>query len=61
MEKMSKLPNIGEKVEKQLNEAGIFTYKDLAADGALQGIPKKFLPEECELMEIYGNPCKEDI
>ena len=77
---LSELPNIGEKVEKQLNGVGIFTYEDLAADvaekawlkiqaadpsacihrllaleGALQGIPKKLLPEErkAELKKFY--------
>ncbi len=30
----SKLPNIGKIVEKQLNDAGIFTYEDLKNSGA---------------------------
>lgn len=34
MGELSKLPNIGEKVESQLNNIGIFTYKELKAAGA---------------------------
>ena len=36
MEKLSDLPNIGEVVEKQLNEVGIETYDDLKKLGAEQ-------------------------
>ncbi len=81
MGELSKLPNIGEKVEEQLNAVGIFTYEDLkklgaekawliiqsidrsacihrllALEGALQGVPKKLLPEErkAELKSFYG-------
>lgn len=45
MDELSKLPNIGEKVEEQLNAVGIFTYEDL----------KKLLPEErkAELKSFY--------
>ncbi|MDE7278424.1 MAG: TfoX/Sxy family protein [Oscillospiraceae bacterium] len=80
MGELSKLPNIGEKVEEQLNAVDIFTYEDLkklgaenawlkiqsidpsacihrllALEGALQGIPKKLLPEErkAELKRFY--------
>lgn len=80
MGELSKLPNIGEKVEKQLNDTGIFTYEQLrskgaenawlmiqkndpsacihrllALEGAIQGIPKKLLPEErrAELKAFY--------
>ncbi|MDE6764596.1 MAG: TfoX/Sxy family protein [Oscillospiraceae bacterium] len=80
MGELSKLPNIGEKVEEQLNAVDIFTYEDLkklgaenawlkiqsidpsacihrllALEGALQGIPKKLLPEErkAELKSFY--------
>ena len=34
MGELSKLPNIGEKVEEQLNAVGIFTYDDLKKLGA---------------------------
>ena len=34
MERLSDLPNIGEVVEKQLNEVGIETYADLKKLGA---------------------------
>lgn len=34
MGELSKLPNIGEKVESQLNNIGIFTYEELKAAGA---------------------------
>lgn len=77
---LSKLPNIGAKVEEQLNAVNIFTYEDLkklgaekswlmiqgidpsacihrllALEGALQGVPKKLLPEErkAELKKFY--------
>lgn len=80
MGELSKLPNIGEKVEEQLNVVDIFTYEDLkkfgaenawlkiqsidpsacihrllALEGALQGVPKKLLPEErkAELKKFY--------
>lgn len=80
MGELSKLPNIGEKVEEQLNAVDIFTYEDLkkfgaenawlkiqsidpsacihrllALEGALQGVPKKLLPEErkAELKKFY--------
>lgn len=80
MGELSKLPNIGEKVEEQLNAVDIFTYGDLkkfgaenawlkiqsidksacihrllALEGALQGVPKKLLPEErkAELKKFY--------
>lgn len=80
MGELSKLPNIGEKVEEQLNAVNIFTYEDLkklgaekswlmiqgidpsacihrllALEGALQGVPKKLLPEErkAELKKFY--------
>lgn len=80
MGELSKLPNIGEKVEEQLNAVNIFTYEDLkkigaekswlmiqsidpsacihrllALEGALQGMPKKLLPEErkAELKKFY--------
>lgn len=80
MSELSKLPNIGEKIEGQLNAVNIFTYDDLkklgaenawlmiqsidpsacihrllALEGALQGVPKKLLPEErkVELKKFY--------
>lgn len=80
MGELSNLPNIGEKVEEQLNAVDIFTYDDLkksgaenawlkiqsidrsacihrllALEGALQGVPKKLLPEErkAELKRFY--------
>lgn len=80
MGELSKLPNIGEKVEGQLNAVDIFTYGDLkktgaenawlkiqsidpsacihrllALEGALQGVPKKLLPEarKAELKKFY--------
>lgn len=80
MGELSKLPNIGAKVEEQLNAVNIFTYEDLqklgaekawlmiqsidpsacihrllALEGALQGVPKKLLPEEikAELKSFY--------
>ena len=80
MGKLSKLQNIGEKIEEQLNAVDIFTYEDLkkfgaenawlkiqsidksacihrllALEGALQGVPKKLLPEErkAELKKFY--------
>ena len=80
MGELSKLPNIGEKVEEQLNAVDIFTYGDLkkfgaenawlkiqsidksacihrllALEGALQGVPKKLLPEDrkAELKNFY--------
>lgn len=80
MGELSKLPNIGEKVEEQLNAVDIFTYEDLkksdaenawlkiqsidpsacihrllALEGALQGVPKKLLPDErkAELKKFY--------
>lgn len=34
MGQLSRLPNIGEKVEQQLNAAGIFTYDELKEKGA---------------------------
>lgn len=34
MGQLSKLPNIGKEVEKQLNEVGITTYEDLKSLGA---------------------------
>lgn len=34
MEKLSELPNIGQVVEKQLNEVGIETYEELKTLGA---------------------------
>lgn len=34
MGELSKLPNIGKAVEKQLNGAGFFTYDELKATGA---------------------------
>lgn len=34
MGELSKLPNIGEKIETQLNYIGIFTYEELKAAGA---------------------------
>ncbi|GAA0127157.1 TfoX/Sxy family protein [Clostridium sp. CTA-19] len=36
MGELLKLPNIGEKVEKQLNEVGIFTYDELKNIGTEQ-------------------------
>jgi Uncharacterized conserved protein len=36
MGELSKLPNIGKEVEKQLNEVGIFTYDELKAIGTEQ-------------------------
>ncbi len=36
MGELSKLPNIGEKVEQQLNEVGIFTVEELLSVGAKQ-------------------------
>ncbi|MFL0166010.1 TfoX/Sxy family protein [Candidatus Clostridium helianthi] len=36
MGELSKLPNIGKEVERQLNEVGIFTYDELKATGAEQ-------------------------
>lgn len=81
MGELSKLSNIGAKVEEQLNAVNIFTYEDLqklgvekawlmiqsidpsacihrllALEGALQGVPKKRLPEErkAELKSFYG-------
>lgn len=33
MGELSKLPNIGKEVEKQLNQVGIFTYEELKAAG----------------------------
>lgn len=80
MGELSKLQNIGAKVEEQLNDVNIFTYEDLkklgaenawlmiqgidpsacihrllALEGALQGVPKKLLPEErkAELKKFY--------
>lgn len=80
MGELSKLSNIGAKVEEQLNAVNIFTYEDLkklgaekswlmiqgidpsacihrllALEGALQGVPKKLLPEErkAELKKFY--------
>lgn len=80
MGELSKLQNIGAKVEGQLNAVNIFTYEDLkklgaenawlmiqgidpsacihrllALEGALQGVPKKLLPEErkAELKKFY--------
>lgn len=80
MGELSKLPNIGAKVEEQLNAVNIFTYEDLkklgaekswlmiqgidpsacihrllALEGALQGVPKKLLPEDrkAELKKFY--------
>lgn len=80
MGELSKLPNIGAKVEEQLNAVNIFTYEDLkklgaekawlmiqsidpsacihrllALEGALQGVPKKLLPDErkVELKSFY--------
>ncbi len=80
MGELSKLPNIGNKVEEQLNTVDIFTYEDLknlgaenawlkiqsidpsacihrllALEGALQGIPKKLLPDDrkAELKKFY--------
>lgn len=80
MGELSKLQNIGAKVEEQLNAVNIFTYEDLkklgaenawlmiqgidpsacihrllALEGALQGVPKKLLPEErkAKLKKFY--------
>lgn len=36
MGELSKLPNIGKEVERQLNQVGIFTYDELKAIGAEQ-------------------------
>jgi DNA transformation protein and related proteins len=36
MGELSKLPNIGKEVERQLNEIGIFTYAELKEIGAEQ-------------------------
>ncbi|ALB45747.1 MULTISPECIES: TfoX/Sxy family protein [Clostridium] len=36
MGELSKLPNIGKEVERQLNEVGIFTYDELKVTGAEQ-------------------------
>ncbi|MBV4437656.1 TfoX/Sxy family protein [Clostridium tyrobutyricum] len=36
MGELSKLPNIGKEVERQLNEVGIFTYNELRDIGAEQ-------------------------
>lgn len=36
MDKLSDLPNIGPEVERQLNEAGIYTYEELKSTGAEQ-------------------------
>ena len=36
MGELSKLPNIGKEVERQLNEVGIFTYDELKAIGTEQ-------------------------
>ncbi|GKX66439.1 TfoX/Sxy family protein [Inconstantimicrobium mannanitabidum] len=36
MGELSKLPNIGKEVERQLNEVGIFTYDELKDTGAKQ-------------------------
>lgn len=36
MGELSKLPNIGIEVERQLNETGIFTYEELKEAGAEQ-------------------------
>ena len=36
MGELSKLPNIGKEIERQLNEVGIFTYDELKEIGAEQ-------------------------
>ena len=36
MGELSKLPNIGKEVERQLNKVGIFTYDELKDSGAEQ-------------------------
>ncbi|ADL03670.1 TfoX/Sxy family protein [Lacrimispora saccharolytica] len=36
MGELTKLPNIGKEVERQLNETGIFTYEELKETGAEQ-------------------------
>ncbi|MEY8001990.1 TfoX/Sxy family protein [Clostridium sp. Mt-5] len=36
MGELSKLPNIGKEIERQLNEVGIFTYNELKDIGAEQ-------------------------
>lgn len=36
MGELSKLPNIGKEVERQLNETGIFTYEELKETGTEQ-------------------------
>ncbi|MDD7794392.1 TfoX/Sxy family protein [Clostridium sp. 'White wine YQ'] len=81
MGELSKLPNIGEEVERQLNKVGIFTYNELkeigtkkawlkiqeidesacihrllALEGAIQGVKKTELLQECkiELKDFYN-------
>ncbi|MCM0650278.1 TfoX/Sxy family protein [Clostridium swellfunianum] len=81
MGELSKLPNIGKEIERQLNEAGIFTYEELknigsqqawlkiqendasacihrllALEGAIHGVNKTALPQECksELKNFYN-------
>ncbi|NRT72351.1 TfoX/Sxy family protein [Clostridium beijerinckii] len=76
MGELSKLPNIGKEVERQLNEVGIFTYDELKATGAEQTWLKiqEIDPSACihRLLALEGaihgvkktelsQKCKEDL
>ena len=55
MGELSKLPNIGKEVERQLNETGIFTYEELKETGAEQAWLKiqAMDPSAC-IHRLYG-------
>lgn len=61
MGELQKLPNIGQEVERQLNEVGIVTYEDLKSLGAEQAWLKiqEIDPSACihRLLALEGAIC----
>lgn len=55
MEKLSSLPNIGEKLEQQLNEVGIYTAEQLIYTGSKQAWLKiKEIDASACIHRLYG-------
>lgn len=55
MGELSKLPNIGKEVERQLNETGIFTYEELKETGAEQAWLKiQAIDSSACIHRLYG-------
>ncbi|MBE7718770.1 MAG: TfoX/Sxy family protein [Lacrimispora celerecrescens] len=55
MGELSKLPNIGKEVERQLNETGIFTYEELKETGTEQAWLKiQAMDSSACIHRLYG-------